>query len=276
MAVPARHADDLQALVAKQHDNGGDFWASADGRWGVGSPFSTFDVALMLSELGMPVSDPIMQGTAGQFLAAWREDGRIGAAPKGPIYPCYTANATRALCRLGYARDRRLKVTFEHLLSVQHDDGGWRCKKKPLGISNAMDASNPGVTLAVLDAFRFTNYLNTDHRLDMAVDSLLKHWETREPMGPCGFGIGSRFSKTEYPFLRYNIFFYVYVLSFYEVAKRDRRFQAALSELVTKQVDGKIIVESPNRRLANFSFCRRGEPSEPASRRLREIQKNVV
>ena len=139
-----------------------------------------------------------------------------------------------------------------------------------------MDASNPGVTLAVLDAFRFTHPLNTNARLDVAAGSLLKHWETRVPTGPCSFGIGSRFCKTEYPFLRYNIFFYVYVLSFYEIAKRDGRFQAALSQLVTKQVDGKIRVENPNRRLANFSFCRRGEPSDLASRRLREIQRNVA
>lgn len=275
MAAAGAYQEDIETILRKRRDNGGDFWATADRRWGVGSPFSTFDCALMLSELGMKRSDPVLKGAADVLLGAWQEDGRFRPAPKGAIYPCHTANAARVLCRLGYARDRRLKRTFEHLFKAQHEDGGWRCNTVKLGRSPETDASNPGVTLAALDAFRSTAFLKKDKRLDKAVRSLLGHWKTRKPLGPCEFGIGTLFMKVEYPFLRYNLFFYVYVLSFYEAARKNASFRRALAALETNLVDGKIVVENPNRRLAKLAFCKKGEVSEAATRRYREIRKNV-
>jgi len=273
MAVPAQYREDLQAILKRRHDNGADYWATPDGRWGKGSPFSTFDCGIILSELGLNRSDPVMKGVAEQILESWREDGRFRPAPKGAIYPCHTANAARLLCRLGYARDRRLKHTFDHLLDIQHDDGGWRCNTTKLGRSPETDASNPGVTLAALDAFRFTRLANSDKRLDRAVKFLLAHWKTRKPLGPCNFGIGSLFLQVEYPFLRYNLFYYVYVLSFYDAAKKDTRFRQALRALESKSVDGQLVVENPNRGLARLAFCKKGQPSPLATRRFREIRK---
>jgi hypothetical protein len=275
MAVPRQYRADVDAILAKRRDNGGDFWATSDGRWGKGSPFSTFDCVLTLTELGMSRSDPALKGAAAQLLAAWRDDGRFRPAPKGAIHPCHTANAARALCRLGYARDKRLRKTFEHLFEVQHEDGGWRCNTTKLGKSDETDASNPGVTLAVLDAFRFTRSVDEDRRLDRAADTLLEHWTTRRPLGPCHFGIGSRFAQVEYPFLRYNLFFWVYVLSHYRRAVEDRRFGQALRALEDKVVDGQLVVENPNRGLAKLAFCKRGAPSARATRRYREILANV-
>ena len=275
MPAQSRYADDIAAIVAKRHHNGADFWATPDGRWGVGSPFSTFDCALMLRELGVKQSDPVMQGAAAQILATWREDGRFRAAPKGTMHPCHTANAARVLCRLGYARDERLKRTFEYLFSSQQGDGGWRCNTIAQGRSPRTDASNPGTTLAALDAFRFTRDRNDDVRLTRAVESLLRHWTIRKPLGPCNFGIGTLFMQVEYPFLRYNLFFYVYVLSFYASATTDARFQEALAAMSGEEVAGLVVVENPNRKLAELGFCRKGEQSRLASRRMREIRNNV-
>ena len=47
------------------------------------------------------------------------------------------------------------------------------------------------------------------------MNTLLEHWAVRRPLGPCRYGIGSRFMQVEFPMFRYNLFFYVYVLSFY-------------------------------------------------------------
>jgi hypothetical protein len=275
MAVLKQYQSDVDAILGKRHDNGADFWATADGRWGVGSPFSTFDCALILTELGVKRSDPVLRGIAEQILSSWQEDGRFRPAPKGAVYPCHTANATRALCRLGYARDRRLKRTFGHLFEVQHGDGGWRCNTIKLGRSPITDASNPGVTLAALDAFRFTPFLNSDKRLDKAVKFLLGHWKTRKPLGPCEFGIGTLFMQVEFPFLRYNLFFYLFVLSFYDAAKKAKPFKEALQAFESKLVDGKVVVENPNRRLAKFAVCKKGELSLLATKRYKEIRKNI-
>ena len=168
----------------------------------------------------------------------------------------------------------RHAADLEAILAKRHDNGGWRCNRKRLGVSPDTHNSNPWVTLATLDAFQFTRRLNHDARLHQAVGSLLDHWDARRPLGPCAFGIGTIFNTTEYPFLRYNLFFYVYVLSFYDIAKKDARFQAAWSALGSKLKDGQVVIENPNRKLAQLSFCRQGEPSALASRRIRKIEKN--
>jgi hypothetical protein len=264
----------LEAIIAKRYDNGADLWATPDKRISKGSPFSTLGSALMLTELGL-IATPIMKDTAELILSLWREDGRFPIAPKGAIYPCHTAGVARILCRMGYTFDKRLEKTFNHLMKIQHIDGGWRCNTYKFGRGLETDSSNPGTTLEALDAFRFTHFLNIDERLDKAVEFLLYHWETRKPLGPCHYGIGSLFMKIEYPFFRYNLFFYVYVLSFFERAKNDKRFLDALDLLKSKMADGKIIVENPNMKLANFSFCKKGEQSELATERYNEILNNV-
>ena len=50
---------------------------------------------------------------------------------------------------------------------------------------------------------------------------------------------------------------------------------AALAALESRVTDGELVVENPNRRLARFAFCRKDEASRAATRRYREIQKNV-
>jgi hypothetical protein len=215
-----------------------------------------------------------VRGAIERVFEARRDDGRFRVTT-GTIYPCHTSYAARALCRFGYARDRRLRKTFACLLENQHDDGGWRCNTVRLGRSPETDSSNPGVTLHALDAFRFLKPADRDAALDRAVDSLLAHWEIRRPFGPCGFGIGSRFLKTEYPFLRYNLFYFVYVLSFYDRALGDSRYRAALEVFEAKlNPRGRVAVEHTNPKLAKLLFCRKGEPSELATRRYREIVKN--
>lgn len=275
MAAPKQYQSDVKKILARQYDNGSDLWATADGRLGVGSPFSTLNCALMLSDLGIGPSDPVLKKTGELIMSSWREDGRFKLAPKGAIYPCHTATSARILCRLGYASDSRLKKTFNHFLDIQHSDGGWRCNTYKFGRGPETDSSNPGPTLEALDAFRFSEYLNREKALDKAVEFLLKHWVIRKPIGPCHFGIGSRFMKVEYPLFRYNLFLYVYVLSFYNRAKEDPYFQQAFKILESKATDGKVIVEHTNPKLKGLSFCKIGAPSEAATAHYKEILKNL-
>ena len=140
------------------------------------------------------------------------------------------------------------------VLARRHDDGGWRCNKFSYGRGPETEYSNPGVTLWVLDVFRFTDHVNTNPSLDRAVDSLLGHWVVRRPVGPCHFGIGTLFMQVEFPFLRYNLLYYLYVLSFYDRAKDDRRYLEALRLLEsTLDARGRVVVEP---RTAGSPSCR--------------------
>jgi len=107
------------------------------------------------------------------------------------------------------------------------------------------------------------------------VEFLLEHWTTRQPLGSCHYGIGTLFMQIEYPFGSYNLFAYVYVLSFYDTAKKDKRFLDALDALEAKLVDGTIVVERVNRKLSELTFCRKGETSSLGTERYHEILRNL-
>ncbi|WP_404391797.1 hypothetical protein [Humibacillus xanthopallidus] len=273
MAAAPHYQADVDAILATRRGNGADFWATSDGRLSKGGPFSTLEAPALLTELGVDPSEDALQGAATLLLDSWREDGRFRLSPSGAIYPCHTIYAARVLCRLGYASDDRLLRTFEHLAATLHDDGGWRCKKFSFGRGPETEFSNPGPTLAALDAFRLAG--RTESAPTDAVEVLLRHWVTRAPLGPCHFGIGTLFLQVEYPFASYNLFSYVHVLSHYDQARRDPRFCEAVTVLQAKLVNDQIVVERVHRRLAGLAFCHKGEPSELGTARYREILANL-
>lgn len=275
MAVEKQYLPDVDAILSHRYDNGGDLWTTPDKRLLKGAPFSTLESLLLLLELGMERSDPLLQEAADLIFSTWQQDGRFKMYPQGGIYPCHTVHAANVLCHMGYASDARLQKTFRHLLDIQYIDGGWRCNKFSFGRGPETEYSNPLPTLIALNAFRFSDYLNKDPLVDKAVDFLLAHWTIRKPIGPCHYGIGTLFMQVEYPFRNYNLFVYVYVLSFYDRAKKDKRFLEALEALKSKMADSQIVVERVVPKLAGFSFCKKGKPSALATMRYHEIIKNL-
>ncbi|MBK8083967.1 MAG: prenyltransferase [Devosia sp.] len=266
----------IAALIQKRQVNGGDFWAGADGRWGIGSPFSTLDCGLMLAELGLSPADPVAAGIVATLLRCQTVDGRIRPGPHLAVQPCHTGSALRLLCRWLGGEDPRLAISFEHLLATPATDGGWRCSVLKYGTGPDTDASNPGVTLAVLDAFRFRQDL-VDHPVAVgAVDTLLEHWTVRRPLGPCRYGIGSRFLAVEFPFFRYNLFWYVYVLSFYPRARAHPAFGAALSVLRSRLVAGEVVIAHQKPGLKATGLFEVGSPNAEASRRYAELIDNLA
>ncbi len=275
MAVNEKYLPDVEAILSHRHDQGADFWTTPDKRLLKGSPFSAYNCALMLLELGMEQANPILIEVAELFFSAWREDGRFKLYPQGGILPCHTTLAASLLCQMGYAQDERIQRSLRHLLDIQYHDGGLRCNKFSFGRGPETEYSNPGPTLTALNAFRFSDYLNNEPALDKAVDFLLGHWVVKKPLGPCHYGIGTLFMQVEYPFGNYNLFQYVYVLSFYNYARKDNRFREAFAALQTKLADGKIVVERVVPKLAKLSFCKKGQPSELATMRYQEILANL-
>ena len=266
---------DIALILSHALDQGAEFWSTPDRNLAKGGPFSTLEAAYLLAELGLDLSHPALEGASSLLWQAQRADGRFSLVPKSSIFPCHTIHAAKTLCALGFADDARLQATLTHLLETQYGDGGWRCNKFFFGHGPETEASNPGPTLAALDAFRQTPYCNADARLDRAVEFLLGHWVTRAPLGPCHYGIGTLFHQVSFPFLQYNLFYYVFVLSFYDAAKRDPRFLDALSVLQRKLKEGQIVVERPHAKLAGLIFCKKGEPSELATKRYQTILMNL-
>ena len=272
----SQYKADIEEILSHRYDNGADLWTTPDKRLIKGSPFSTLESITYLLELGMSPRDPLLEKATELIFSTWQEDGRFKLYPKGSIYPCQTINAADTLCKMGCVDDIRLQKTFQHLLETQCDDGGWRCNKFAFGRGPETKYSNPFPTLIALDAFRHRASFNNEPALGKAVDFLLEHWTIRKPIGPCHYGIGTLFMQVEYPFRTYNLFVYVYVLSFYKRAKADSRFLEAFELLKSKTVDGQIIVERVVPKLAHLSFCKRHNPSALATKRYNEIIQNLI
>ena len=274
--MESSHSDVLLVL-SHRHDNGADFWATPDDRIYVGNPFSTISSLGILHELGVGQGHEAVEGGLGLILACCRADGRIQVAPKARLYPCYTAEAARTLCRFGLSDHESVRRTVSYLLDNAYETGGWRCSFTRFGRGPETECSSPGATLRALDVIRFLpQYRDDVDPIDRAVESLLAHWDVRQPIGPCHHGIGSLFLQVEYPFLRYNLFMYVYVLSFFGRARADPRFLDAASILASKlDADGRVIVERPHRGLRGLEFCAKGKASELATRRYRELRENL-
>lgn len=264
---------EIKDILSLTEINGGKFWARSDGDIHSPNGFSTIDVLNTLGEIGFKSNDSKVVLEAINFIFNYfDEKGCFQYSSKSSKLPCITARILIAFGKLGYINDSRVEKCYQYFLETQQDDGGWRCATVKLGKSPETDASNPGTTLYVLDAFRYRDNSKKDiAQLEKAVLFLLKHWETRAPLGPCEFGIGSRFFLIEYPFLRYNLFYYVYVLSKYKIAKNDKSFKEARAKLIEKSKNNKIYPESPHKAWGKYSFAQKNNYSEKATKRFLEI-----
>lgn len=275
MGVEEKYLSDVETILSHRHDNGADYWTTTDCKLLKGAPYTTLESALYLLELGVSPDDEVLKNVAALIFCNWKKDGRIKISPTGGIYPCQTALAVNVLCRMGYAEDDRLQKSFAYFLETQQEGGGWKCNKYSFGRGEETAYATPYTTLVVLDLLRYSSYCNHDARLHKAVDFLLEHWTLRKPISPCHYGIGTRFLQIEYPFRGYNLFYYVYVLSFYDRAKKDKRFLDALKTLEEKTINGEIPVERVVPKLAKLHFCKKGKTSALATRRYGEILQNV-
>ena len=266
---------DIQTILEHRYDQGWDYWTTEDRRLGKGAPFSCLESAEYLLELGMNPQEEILQKVAELLWDSWREPGEFRLYPKGAVFPCQTIPAATLLVRLGHEDDPRMKQTLKHLLTTRYKDGGWWCKKFYFGKGPETEFSNPLPTLNALELFRRINFVE-ETELDGAVDFLLSHWETKLPLGPCHYGIGTLFMQVEYPFRGYNLFYYLYVLSFYKKARNDQRFKEAFKVLQEKTVADQIVVERVVPKLRKLNFCKKDQVSQLATERYQEILTNIA
>ncbi len=75
--LPKNYNADIEALLARRYDNGGDYWATPDGRLLVGDPFSKITALLILHELQVPRTHEAVLGAVNLLFKAWRGDGRF-------------------------------------------------------------------------------------------------------------------------------------------------------------------------------------------------------
>ena len=271
---------EVKMIFSKSDINGGPFWSKPNGNiyWGT---FSTGSALMFLAETGLTKEDTGIEGLARLLFRYQSAEGFFKLSPEGPgWWSCFTATVLGALLRFGYVDDKTVEKGIEWLLSTQRLDGGWYCTKNALkgGPKEKLD-SCPHSVLNVLWAFMNTPELRSRKELVPAVEFLLHHWEIKIPIPDVDrgrYGIGSRFGWIKYPLFEYHLLKYVYVLSHYDYALKDRRLIEAIDLLISKQdTQGRWVIDKPYTGWEEFEFGKKGCPSKWATLNALRVLKRL-
>ncbi|HEV2519781.1 MAG TPA: hypothetical protein VGX00_04070 [Thermoplasmata archaeon] len=83
---------------------------------------------LVLSDLGVTRSDPGIAELSERWMEGFAaRGGKLGGNSRGTPHHCVSANMARALIRLGYADDPRVRRTLAWLSETADPRGGWSC-----------------------------------------------------------------------------------------------------------------------------------------------------
>jgi hypothetical protein len=113
-------------MLARRNPAG---WWVRDRGWMEPRFLATHWNLLALADLGASRTTPEI----GQSAEYWMgksplQGGGVGGFGKGKGHHCYTANMARALVRLGYEDDPRVRKTLEWIVRTAHPKGGWTCR----------------------------------------------------------------------------------------------------------------------------------------------------
>ena len=85
-------------------------------------------VLLVLAELGLTRDVPAVRASCELWMKAFAaRGGGLGGNSAGTPHHCAAGNQARALIRMGYASDPRVRRTMEWLVATAHPKGGWSC-----------------------------------------------------------------------------------------------------------------------------------------------------
>ncbi len=83
---------------------------------------------LALSDLGATRAIPAVRASCELWMdRSPLKGGGVGGSSGGNGHLCYTGNMARALIRLGYGDDPRVRKALDWLVATAHPKGGWNC-----------------------------------------------------------------------------------------------------------------------------------------------------
>jgi len=114
------------AEILARRDPGG-WWAQEKNLY-VPKYRSTNWNMLVLSDLGATRAIPAVRASCELWMArSPLKGGGVGGNSNGNGHHCFTGNMARALIRLGYGDDPRVRKALDWLVRTSHPKGGWTC-----------------------------------------------------------------------------------------------------------------------------------------------------
>jgi hypothetical protein len=189
---------------------------------------------------------------------------------------CDTPTLLYCLLKFG-VKDERVEKAVHHLVSLV-DENGWRCRSSipKMRGPGRKDDHCPYANLISLKALALVPELKKSEVCKAGVESQLLHWENRTGKKIYMFGIGRTFVKLKYPLIWYDILHVIDVLSHYEYAIEDHRFQEMLEIINSKQqIDGSFVPESVFRAWKDWSFGQKKLASPWLTFKISMINKRI-
>lgn len=222
----------------------------------------------LLADLGFKSGDPHIDGIIKAILSHQSAEGALltellipkvfggSDKPEFSWMLCDSPTLLYALLSFGLTENRQVKTAIEHLKSLVRENG-WPC------VSSLPKFRGPGrkedfcpyANLISLKALSKVPQLGNSEVCKRGIEAQLNHWKNRKGRKIYMFGIGTNFQKLKYPNVWYDILHVVDVLSCFEYARKDERFNEMLAVINSKQQENSgFIPESIWRAYKDWDF----------------------
>jgi len=170
-----------------------------------------------------------------------------------------------SFAKLGLQEDSRVLTAIQYLVNLVRENG-WLCAaSKDLGKFHGPGKKGdpcPFATLVMLKTLALYPQYQTNQACYYGIDCLLDMWENSLQKSLFLFRMGTNFRKLKAPLVWFDIVHVLDVLSQFEYARQDKRFQDMLAVAMAKQNNqGRFTPESIWTVWKGWDFGQKREPS---------------
>ena len=230
-----------------------------------------------IADLGLNINDPPVkkivdkvmkhQSTQGPFQLPTNVSVHFGGSGKDEWAwaLCDAPAIVASLIRMGMGGDPRVQRAVQYLASLIRNNG-WPCAVSPeLGKFRGPGRKEdpcPYATLVMLKVLAHVPELRESESANIGVETLLSLWERSREAHPYMFFMGTDFRKLKAPLFWYDILHVLDVLSHFQQARQDKRFDQMLKTVEAKADDeGHYIPESIWTAWKEWDFGQKKVPS---------------
>jgi hypothetical protein len=210
-----------------------------------------------LADLGLNVNDPPVKRIVQKVMKHQSKQGPFQLPMNTPVHfggsgqdewawaLCDAPVIVSSLIQLGMSDDPRVQTAVEYLDGLIRENG-WPCAVSPeLGKFRGPGRKEDPCPYATLVMLKVLAHSQMGKSAKVGVETLLSLWEQSREKHPYMFFMGTDFRKLKAPLFWYDILHVLDVLSHFEGARKDQRFQEMLEVVESKaNPDGKFTPES--------------------------------
>lgn len=255
------------------------------------SASQSFHKLEFIADLGLTVSDPPIKKIVDKVMKHQSAQGPFQLPTNVPVHfggsgkdewawaLCDAPIIVASLIQMGMGTDPRVQNAIEYLNHLVRENG-WPCAVSPeLGKFRGPGRKEdpcPYATLAMLKVLAHVPELRESEAAKIGVDALLSLWERSKQEHPYMFYMGTDFRKLKAPLFWYDILHVLDVLSYFEYAMQDERFNQMLKTVESKaDSDGRYIPESIWTAWKEWDFGQKKIPSKGLTFYIQRIMKRV-